>query len=29
MYSDDYRSEDDDCDDGRQQLEEYEMYVRE
>jgi len=29
MRSDDYRSEDDDCDDGRQQLEEYERYVRE
>jgi hypothetical protein len=29
MYSDDYYSEDDECDDGRQQLEEYEMHCRE
>ncbi len=29
MYSDDYYSEVDECDDGRRQLEEYEVYVRE
>ena len=29
MHSDDYYSQDDECDDGRRQLDEYEMYVRE
>ena len=29
MYSDDYYSEDDECDDGRQQLEEYEEHCQE
>jgi len=29
MHSDEYRSEDDECDDARQQLEEYEMHCQE
>jgi hypothetical protein len=29
MHSDEYRSEDDECDDGRQMLEEYEMHCQE